>query len=83
MQSGKDPSGYPQIRVLTHKIQPEDRYHVIMNSTLTSDSLLKIDEEVSLCIQAALTGYRVPQSRPREFLGEILKAYRAESSLTK
>ncbi len=68
MQSGEDPSGYPQIRVLTHKIRPEDGYHVIMNSTLTSEQLLKIDDEVSLCIQAALTGYRVQKS-PKKIFG--------------
>lgn len=67
MQSGEDPSGYPQIRVLTHKIRPEDGYHVIMNSTLASDQLSKIDDEVSLCIQAALTGYRVQKSPERIF----------------
>lgn len=67
MQSGQDPSGYPQIRILTHKIRPEDGYHVIMNSTLTKDELLKIDDEVSLCIQAALTGYRVQKTPKKVF----------------
>ena len=68
MQSGESPSWCPpQIRILTHKIRPEDGYHVIMNSTLTSDQLLKIDNEVSLCIQAALTGYRVQKSPEKIF----------------
>ena len=60
MQSGEDPCGYPQIRVLTHKIRAEDGYHVILNATLSSDDLLTLEDEVSLCLQAALTGYRVP-----------------------
>jgi len=60
MQSNEHPSRYlPQIRILSHKIRAQDGYHVILNSTVTSDQLLKIDDEVSLCIQAALTGYRV------------------------
>lgn len=62
MQSGKNPHRYPQIRILSHKIRAQDGYHVILNSTLTDDQLLKIDAEVSLSIQAALTGYRVQAS---------------------
>jgi hypothetical protein len=65
MQSGEDPSGYPQVRVLSHKIRAEDGYHVILNSTFTNDQLLKIEDEISLCIQAALTGYRV-QPNPKK-----------------
>lgn len=49
----------PQIRILTHKIRPDDGYHVILNSTLTSDELKKIEEEVFDCIEAALAGYRI------------------------
>jgi hypothetical protein len=69
MQAGEDPSyPPPQIRVLTHKIRPEDGYHVIMNSTLTREELLKIESEVSLCLQAALAGYRI-QHLPEKIFG--------------
>src|SRR5262245_45929400 len=34
MQSGEDACGYPQVRILTHKIKPEDGFHVIVHSTL-------------------------------------------------
>ncbi len=67
MQSGEDSIGYPQIRVLTHKIRPEDRYHVIMHLTLSSEQLSIIDDEVSLCIQAVLTAYRVQKSPEKIF----------------
>lgn len=64
MQAGKEPCGYPQVRVLTHKIRAEDGFYVVLNSTLSDYQLLKIEEEVTTCIQAALTGYRV-QKRPK------------------
>ncbi|MBA3283904.1 MAG: hypothetical protein H0U27_02435 [Nitrosopumilus sp.] len=59
MQSGVDASGDPQIRVLSHKIRVEDGYYVILNSTFEVDQLLKIEDQISLCIQEALTGYRI------------------------
>lgn len=59
MQAGEDPAGYPQIRVLAHKIRAESGFYVILNSSLTQEQLLKIQDEVKLCIQAALTCYRV------------------------
>lgn len=49
----------PQIRILTHKIRPEDGFHVVLNSTLTSEEFKNIEEEVSCCIQAALISYRL------------------------
>ena len=67
MQSGEEPCGCPQVRVLSHKIRAEDGYHVVLNSTLTDEQLLEIDDEVSLCIQAALTGYRVEKQPKKLF----------------
>lgn len=59
----------PQIRVLTHKIRAEDGYHVIVNSTLGDKKLLEIEEEISLCIQTALTGYRL-QNKPKKLFSK-------------
>lgn len=65
MQEGEGvyPSGMPQIRVLTHKVRAEDGFHVILNSTFSSNQLSKIEDEVATSIQAALTGYRI-QKKP-------------------
>lgn len=59
MQAGDNPHGYPQIRILTHKIRAEEGFHVILNSTLKDEQLLLIEAKISLCIQAALVGYRI------------------------
>lgn len=59
MQSGENPCGYPQIRILSHKIRAQDGYHVILNSTFTTNLFLKIDYAVSCSIQAALLGYHL------------------------
>lgn len=50
---------YPQIRILTHKIKPQDGYDVIANSTLSHQELLELEHQATLHIQAALTSYRI------------------------
>jgi hypothetical protein len=59
MQSGVKSLGAPQIRVLAHKVKPEEGFHIVVNSTLSNLQQMKLEEEVDLCIQAALTGYRL------------------------
>ncbi len=63
MQSGTYLGRCPQIRVLMHTIRPEDGYHVILHSTLPNQLLVHIEKEVSLYLEAAFIGYRLPMNR--------------------
>lgn len=52
-------SSYPQIRILTSKIKPEDGFHVILNSTMDQNVLKDFEEKVDFSLKEALTGFRL------------------------
>ena len=56
MQAGDIPYDTPQIRVLTHKIRPEEGFHVILHSAVSAHQLQSLEEEVTLLVHRTLAG---------------------------
>jgi len=48
----------PQVRILTHKLTPENGVYIFRSSTATDEVLKKVEEDVELLIQRAQTQFR-------------------------